>query len=156
MATTLFALHLGASPTTAGAMLTLATLPVMGLVLLWRRKRPLPRPAHVARGRQGGVMALLRLPALRHTLIASGLLNIGWDIYSFLMPLYGSRIGLAPSTIGTIMSCLAVATFVVRAVLTQLVRRVRPWLLVGGAVMVAGRAHTLLSFVRSVPVLMVG
>src|SRR3954462_9471494 len=139
----------------AGAMLTLATLPVIGLVLLWRRKRPLPRPAHVARARQGGVMALLRLPALRHTLIASGLLNIGWDIYSFLMPLYGSRIGLAPSTIGTIMACFAVAPFVVRAVLTQLVRSVRQWLLIGGAMMVAGCAYILFPFVQSVPLLMV-
>ena len=32
----------------AGAMLVLATLPLVALVLLWRRKRPLPRPAHVA------------------------------------------------------------------------------------------------------------
>jgi MFS family permease len=138
----------------AGAMLTLATLPVMGLVLLWRRKRPLPRPAHVARGRQGGVMALLRLPALRHTLIASGLLNIGWDIYSFLMPLYGSRIGLAPSTIGTIMSCFALATFVVRAVLTQLVRSLRQWLLIATAMTLAGTTYMLFPLVESVPLLM--
>ena len=139
----------------AGAMLVLATLPLVALVLLVLRKRPLPRPAHVARERHGGVMALLRLPVLRHTLIASGLLNIGWDIYSFLMPLYGSRIGLAPSTIGTIMSCFAVATFVVRAVLTQLVRSVRQWLLIGGAMMVAGCAYILFPFVQSVPLLMV-
>ena len=138
----------------AGAMLTLATLPVIGLVLLWRRKRPLPRPAHVARGRQGGVMALLRLPALRHTLIASGLLNIGWDIYSFLMPLYGSRIGLAPSTIGTIMSCFALATFVVRAVLTQLVRSLRQWLLIATAMTLAGSTYMLFPLVESVPLLM--
>ncbi len=109
----------------AGAMLALALLPVVGVVLLARRKRPLPRPAHVARERAGGVAGLLRLPLLRHTLIASGLLNMGWDIYSFLMPVYGSRIGLAPGTIGVVMSCFAVATFVVRAVLTQLVRHVQ-------------------------------
>ena len=138
----------------AGAMLALALLPVIGVVLLARRKRPLPRPAHVARGRHGGVTELLRLPLLRHTLIASGLLNMGWDIYSFLMPLYGSRIGLAPGTIGVVMSCFAVATFVVRAVLTQLVRHVHQWLLIAAAMSVAGTAYFLFPLVQSVPLLM--
>ena len=138
----------------AGAMLALAMLPVIGVVLLARRKRPLPRPAHVARERAGGVMELLRLPLLRHTLIASGLLNMGWDIYSFLMPLYGSRIGLAPGTIGVVMSCFAVATFVVRAVLTQLVRHVHQWLLIAAAMTVAGTAYFLFPLVQSVPLLM--
>jgi len=138
----------------AGAMVTLATLPVIGLVLLARRTRPLPRPAHVARGVHGGVMELLRLPALRHTLIASGLLNVGWDIYSFLMPLYGSRIGLAAGTIGVVMACFAVATFLVRAVLTQLVRRLRQWLLIASAMTLAGIAYLLFPFVQSVPLLM--
>ena len=138
----------------AGAMLTLAGLPLIGVGLLWQRKRPLPRPAHVARERHGGVLGLLRVPALRHTLIASGLLNIGWDIYSFLMPLYGSRIGLAPSTIGTIMSCFALATFVVRAVLTQLVRSLRQWLLIATAMTLAGTTYMLFPLVQSVPLLM--
>src|SRR3954465_10864099 len=35
----------------SGAMLVLATLPLVALVLLVLRKRPLPRPAHVARER---------------------------------------------------------------------------------------------------------
>ena len=138
----------------AGAMLALAMLPVVGVVLLARRKRALPRPAHVARERHGGVLQLLRLPMLRHTLIASGLLNMGWDIYSFLMPLYGSRIGLAPGTIGVVMSCFAVATFVVRAVLTQLVRHVQQWVLIATAMLVAGTAYFLFPVVQSVPLLM--
>ena len=138
----------------AGAMLALAMLPVIGAVLLARRKRPLPRPVHVARGRHGGLAELFRLPLLRHTLIASGLLNMGWDIYSFLMPIYGSRIGLEPGTIGVVMSCFAVATFVVRAVLTQLVRHVHQWLLIASAMLVAGTAYFLFPLVQSVPLLM--
>jgi MFS family permease len=138
----------------AGAMLSLAVLPVVALVLLWRRKRPLPRPAHGARRGGGGVLELLRVPALQYTLIASGLLNMGWDIYSFLMPVYGNRIGLAAGTIGIIMSTFAFATFVVRAVLTQLVRHVRPWVLISSAMTVAGVAYFLFPFVESVPLLM--
>jgi len=136
------------------AMLILGALPVVALVALWRRKRPLPRPAHGPRERTGTVLDLLRVPALQHTLIASGLLNMGWDIYSFLMPVYGSQLGLTAGTIGVIMSTFALATFVVRAVLTQLVRHVRPWFLISSAMTVAGIAYLLIPFVHSVPLLM--
>jgi len=136
------------------AMLALAFLPLVALVLLWRRRQPLPRPTHAPLPRGGGVMDLLRVAALRHTLVASGVLAMGWDIYSFLMPVYGQRIGLAPATIGIIMSSFAVATFAVRAVLTQLVRHVRPWLLIGSAMMLAGTAYLLFPFVESVGLLM--
>lgn len=138
----------------AGAMLMLAALPLVALVLVWRRKRPLPRPAHAPRKGGTGVLDLLRVPALQYTLVASGLLNMGWDIYSFLMPVYGSRIGLSASTIGIIMSTFALATLVVRAVLTQLVRHVRPWVLISTALTVSGVAYLLFPFVQSVPLLM--
>ena len=137
-----------------GAMLLLAMFPVIALVLLWRRKRPLPRPERVPREHNARVLDLLRLPALRYTFIASGLLNMGWDIYSFLMPIYGSRIGLAAGTIGIIMASFALATFVVRALLTLIVRRIRQWLLIASAMTLAGFAYLLFPFVHSVPLLM--
>jgi MFS family permease len=138
----------------AGAMLSLAAFPVIALVMLARRKRPLPRPERVARERQTGVLDLLRVPVLRYTLIASGLLNMGWDIYGFLMPLYGSRIGLSAGTIGVVMSTFALATFVVRAALTVLVRRVHHWTLISSAMAVAALAYVMFPFVHSVPLLM--
>jgi len=136
----------------AGAMLALAIFPVIALVMLARRKRPMPRPEHT-RSRSSGVLDLLRLPSLRHTLIASALLNMGWDIYGFLMPLYGHRIGLTAGAIGIVMSTFALATFTVRAILTQLVRRVRHWVLIGSAMALAGGAYLLFPFVSSVPLL---
>src|SRR5947207_2953934 len=170
MTTTLFALHLGASELTVGVLLALfAVLPMLlsvtagriidrlgprRPVMLARRKRPLPRPERVPRERHAGVLDLLRVPALRYTLIASGLLNMGWDIYGFLMPLYGSRIGLAAGTIGVVMSTFALATFVVRAALTMLVQRVHHWTLISSAMAVAALAYVLFPFVHSVPLLM--
>jgi MFS family permease len=138
----------------AGAMLMLAVFPVIALVMLARRKRPLPRPERVPRGRHTGILDLLRLPSLRYTLIASGLLNMGWDIYGFLMPLYGSRLGLAAGTIGAVMSTFALATFVVRAALTMLVRQVHHWTLISSAMALAALAYVLFPFVDSVPLLM--
>ena len=136
----------------AGAMLALAVFPVIALVMLARRKRPLPRPERV-RLRSSGVLDLLRLPTLRYTLIASGLLNMGWDIYGFLMPLYGHRIGLTAGTIGIVMSTFALATFTVRALLTQLVRHVHHWVLISSAMALAGAAYLLFPFVSSVALL---
>jgi MFS family permease len=137
----------------AGAMLTLALFPVIALVLLGWRKRPLPRPERYPHAQHGSVLELLRVAGLRHTFIVSGLLAMGWDLYSFLMPLYGSRIGLAAGTIGVVMSSFAVATFVVRLFMTLLVRRVRQWLLITSAMTLAGTAYLLFPFVQSVPLL---
>ena len=138
----------------AGAMLVLAVFPVAALILLSRRKRALPRPERAPHTRHGGVLELLRLPGLRHTFVVSGLLAMGWDLYSFLMPLYGSRIGLAAGTIGAVMSTFALATFVVRFSMTMLVKRVRQWVLIASAMTVAGVAYLLFPFVQSVPLLM--
>ena len=64
--------------------------------------------------KRAGVLDLLRIPQLRNTFIVSLLLAMGWDLYTFLIPLYGARLGLAATTIGIIMSTFAVATFAVR------------------------------------------
>jgi MFS family permease len=138
----------------AGAMLLLAAFPMAALVLLWRRLQPLPRPERVLHAQRTGVFDLLRVPGLRHTFIVSGLLAMGWDLYTFLIPLYGSRIGLSAGTIGLVMSTFALATFVVRLFMTMLVRRVQQWLLIACAMTVAGCAYLLFPFVHSVPLLM--
>jgi MFS family permease len=138
----------------APAMLVLAVFPVIALVLLWARKQPLPRPERLPHAGRAGVLELLRLPGLRHTFIVSGLLAMGWDLYTFLIPLYGSRIGLAAGTIGLVMSTFAIATFVVRLFMTVLVKRVRQWLLISSAMTLAGCAYLLFPFVESVPLLM--
>jgi MFS family permease len=69
------------------------------------------------------------------------------------MPLYGHRIGLTAATIGIVMSTFALATFTVRAILTQLVRHVRHWVLIGSAMALAGTAYLLFPFVNSVALL---
>jgi MFS family permease len=79
---------------------------------------------------------------------------MGWDLYSFLMPLYGARLGFAAATIGTIMATFAIATFVVRLAMPALVKRLRSWQVIVSALGVAGASYTLFPFVASVPLLM--
>lgn len=137
------------------AFLLLALFPAAGTVLLVWKRPPLP-PGHGARERQAGhrVTDLLREPQLRAAFIFSGVLAMGWDLYSFIVPVYGSHIGLSASTIGAIMGAFALATFIVRMAMPALSRRLREWTVVGAALLISGFAYTLFPFVVQVPLLM--
>src|SRR5688572_14365525 len=95
----------------APAFLVLASFPALACIVLAMRKKPLPRPEAGVQSKRSGVLDLLRIRGLRHTFIVSLLLAMGWDLYTFLIPLYGARIDLAAGTIGAIMSTFALATF---------------------------------------------
>ena len=138
----------------AQAMLALALFPAVAFALVWLRKRPLPQPAAVARGMRSNVFDLLRIKQMRNTFVVSVLLAMGWDLYTFLIPLYGARIGLAATTIGVIMSTFAIATFTVRLTMPYLVKRLRQWVVMSSALAVAGSAYLLFPFVSSVALLM--
>jgi predicted MFS family arabinose efflux permease len=137
----------------ARAFLLLAVFPVIAMILLWARGRPLPRPERPPAGAAQGVLELLRIPQLRHTLIVSAVLAMGWDLYTFLIPLYGASINLPASTIGAIMSTFAVATLVVRMVMPMLVGRIRQWTVITSALAVSGASYLVFPFVSQVPFL---
>jgi len=139
----------------ASAFLVLALFPAIAIVLLWRRRRPLPRPLRSAgEGKSTNVFDLLRIAGLRNTFIVSSLLAMGWDLYTFLIPLYGARIGLAATTIGLILSTFALATFAVRLFMPLVVKRLQRWMVIVAALGVSGTAYLLFPFVSSVPLLM--
>jgi MFS family permease len=138
----------------AQAFLVLALFPAVALVLLWLRKRPLPRPDHVPLAARAGVLDLLQIPGLRHTFFVSLLLATGWDLYTFLIPLYGARIGLSAAAIGVILSTFAVATFAVRLSMPLLVKRLRQWVVIATALGVSGSCYLLFPFATTVPPLL--
>jgi len=131
------------------AFLILALFPAAALVTLWRDKRPMPRPERVARHERARLLDLFGLPHLRSTFIVSGILATGWDLYSFLMPLYGAQLHLEAGTIGIIM-----ATFVVRLAMSMLIRRLRQWLIITAAMCVAGASYLLVPLAASAAPLM--
>lgn len=138
----------------ARAFLVMGSFPAAALALLLLRRRPLPRPERGPQQKTGGVLDLLRIRELRHTLIVSSLLAMGWDLFNFLIPLYGASLGLSAVTIGAILSSFAVATFTVRLSMPLLVRRLKPWALIFSALLVSGLAYLLFPFVDRVPLLM--
>src|SRR5688500_9761193 len=79
---------------------------------------------------------------------------MGWDLSTFLMPIYGVRLGLAAITIGLIMSTFALATFAVRLAMPLFVRRLDQWRVMSFALALAGAAYLVFPLVASVPLLL--
>ena len=132
----------------------LLAFPLVPLIVLALNRPPLPRAKErKAEAERTQVMDLLRSPALRHVIIASGLLSMAWDLYAFVVPIYGSRIGLSASTIGTVMGSFALATFGVRLLLPLLIRRVNPWHVIIVALSVAALVYCLFPLFTSVSLL---
>ena len=138
------------------AFLLLAAFPAAGLCVLYLKRAGLPT-GHTARAEVTGdrhVADLLREPRLRAAFVASALLAMGWDLYTFAIPIYGSAAGLSASTIGVVMGSFAAATFSVRLVMPLLARRLREWTVVALAMLISGTAYSMFPFVTQVPLLM--
>jgi predicted MFS family arabinose efflux permease len=138
----------------AAAFAVLAVFPAAAFVLLFTRKRPLPRPEHVPRAKRARVLDLLRIPGLRQTFWVSLLLATGWDLYTFLIPLYGARIGLSAASIGVILSTFALATFTVRLAMPLLIKVLRQWVIIFSALAISGTCYLAFPLAQSVPPLL--
>jgi MFS family permease len=137
------------------AYLFLAAPPAIGLALLLARRADLPaRHAAAAAAGERSVADLFREPRLRAAFAFSGLLATGWDLYAFVLPIHGTRIGLSASTIGIVMGSFAAATFGVRLVMPALAARLRPWTVVTAALAISGSAYLMFPFVTQVALLM--
>jgi MFS family permease len=126
------------------AFLLLAVPPAAGTaLLLYRRGVPPPVAEHRLGTGARSVADLLRNPRLLPVFLFSGLLASGWDLYTFVIPIYGTQIGLSASTIGIVMASFALATFVVRLFMPSMARRLSPWAVISTALAVAGTAYAL-------------
>ena len=92
---------------------------------------------------------LWRIPVLRNTFIASGIISSAWDLFQFYLPVYGYAIGLSASAIGTVLGVFALATFIIRFTLPYLIRRSREAEILAYAIFVAAFAFVLFPFFKS-------
>jgi predicted MFS family arabinose efflux permease len=137
------------------AFLLLAAFPAVALAALAAARLPLPGP----RPRSGppagrNVFELLADRGLRKVLIVSATSNMTWDLFVFLLPIYGTTIGLTASTIGLVLGTFGAAIFAVRIALPFLARRFREWDLLAAALLIACAVFVALPLVASVPLLM--
>lgn len=137
--------HLGFR--TAFALLALATL---GAAWLLRQGPLVPGQRADERRAPARVTELLQEPALRAVLVVSGLLAAGWDLFTFLVPLYGARIGLSASAIGLVAGGFGVGSAIVRLALPWLLRRVNEWKLIAAALGLSAIGYFVMPFCTGV------
>ena len=133
----------------------LALLPIIPIFMFLTGRPGLPATAGAAMPdtRAGKVLDLVSDPVLRRVYIASGLLSMGWDLFNFVIPIYGRSIGLSASTIGSILGVFAAATFVVRLSMPFYVRRLSAWSTLVFSLVGSGATFVLFPIAESVPVL---
>lgn len=128
---------------------------VATLLLIRHRKHVISRHhraiAHTPEKHEG---SLLRIPAMLRIFVVSGLLSMCWDLYTFVMPIHGSGIGLSASTIGLILGSFGSAIFVFRLILPWIVHRFNERKLLIAAMVLTGCMLALIPLVKSVPLLM--
>lgn len=151
-------------PTSAGLMIdgaghratfvVFSALGLAALALLWSRRGRFTHTPHApARSGRRSAMELLRDAELRRVFIVTGLLASAWDLFVFVVPIYGTSIGLSASTIGLILGSFALATFAIRVALPWISRHVREWPMITTTMAVACLAYVLFPLVRTVPLL---
>lgn len=137
------------------AFAVLAIIPLLAVAAI--ASLALPWPGARAKSEDHadhGSFALMKSPPIRNVLIANGILAMGWDVFNFMIPIYGTRQGFSASTIGSIIGAFAMATFCVRLVMPWLVAHLRPWQTITGAMSIACIAYALFPLADSAPLLM--
>lgn len=99
------------------------------------------------------ITELLALPALRRILLVNAFLSGAWDTHLFVVPIFGTAIGLSATTIGIILASFSAATFIIRLALPLIQTRVRAWTLARSAILIAAIDFSLYPFFRDVNIL---
>ncbi|HEX5639782.1 MAG TPA: MFS transporter [Burkholderiaceae bacterium] len=126
----------------------------LGLLLVQRARLPQPPPRRDDQ-LAGNPFELFRVAEVRHVLIVSGLISMAWDLQTFMIPVYGTSVGLSATQIGMIIGAFAAATFVIRLAMPALSRRYREWQVLVFTLVTSGFAYGLMPLFDSMIPLMV-
>lgn len=133
----------------ARTFLALAVPLIPATALAVTSRRWLPEVRVKSESASGGALDLLRIAPLRNTLIAGGIVATAWDVYQFLMPIYGRAIDLSATAIGVVMSAFGISIILVRIVLPSIVRRTGEAQMLTYAMFIACVAFFLFPFFQS-------
>ena len=143
--------HVGCAATFA-ALCWLPLLAIAGLAanMLAVPATPKPVPSEARKG----LFDLLSHGELRYVFLTTSLTAMGWDLYTFVVPIYGTRAGLSATRIGMVIASFALATFVVRLAMPAMARRFTPWQVLRGALMISAGVYFLFPLTHQTAVLM--
>jgi predicted MFS family arabinose efflux permease len=139
----------------ARTFLVLALLPALALALLGAGRQAAPPALPALSLAKPRLVDLLRHAPLRAVLVVSALLSMGWDLFTFMMPMHGDRIGLSASTIGLVMGAFGAGTFVVRLFIPILSRTFSEWQVLAAALALTALVYLVFPLSEAVPVMLV-
>jgi predicted MFS family arabinose efflux permease len=119
--------------------------------------RPVDVPPHAVLGLPGGrrrLADLFRNRTLRYVFLASGVLSPAWDLFTFVVPIHGSQIGLSATEIGMVLGAFGAAIFAVRLVVPLILDRVSEWQMLTLAMLSTGVTYFAFPLVHGMPLLL--
>ncbi|MES2482855.1 MAG: MFS transporter [Pseudomonadota bacterium] len=131
------------------AFLAMAVLALTALTLLRRGPKRVEPPV-VSRDTRSGLAGMLRHPPLRAALVVGALMTMGWDLFSFLLPLHGARSGLSATAIGIVVGAFGAGSFSVRVAIPRLMRSFDEWRLMALAMGATAVCYLVFPFLTSV------
>ncbi|MFD6432136.1 MFS transporter [Streptomyces venezuelae] len=108
--------------TSALALLVSAAVAAVSLGSLWRIEHKRPRSAAPARAERVPVLGILRTRGVPAGIFISLAVLSATDILTAYLPVVGEHRGIAPATVGLLLSLRAAATIACRLVMTPLIR----------------------------------
>ena len=130
--------------------LLVSVLPLIPLVIVALNKLRLPAVPHAdASPGKRKVFDLFRDRRMRWVFAVTTLLAMAWDLYQFVMPIYGTQVGLSASRIGLVMGAFSAATFLIRLALPAIVRHMSPWAMLSTALLLAAVMFSIFPFISS-------
>ena len=129
----------------AAACLVAASQSAIAVVLLLVWGHAYPPGGSAQPHAPGANTGLLDRDVVR-MLVVSAMVQLGYDLFQFYLPIYAHSIGLSASAIGTILGLVFVAALVIRGVLPVLVKKLREAVILTAAMFIAAAAFILLPF----------
>lgn len=105
--------------------------------------------------RKHGVFELFKLTEVRNVLLASALVSMAWDLQAFMIPVYGTEIGLDAVAIGWLLSTFSICTFAVRVFMPILSNLFKEWSIILFVLISAGVTYLIFPFTTSLTLLFI-
>ncbi len=131
------------------AFAVMGVFALLALTLL-RRGPQRSEPPSAPRDTRGGVAGMLRHRPLRAALAVGALMTMGWDLFTFLLPLHGARNGLSATAIGVVVGAFGAGSFSVRMAIPRLMRIFDEWRLLALAMAATALCYLAFPFLNSV------
>ncbi|HVK93947.1 MAG TPA: MFS transporter [Noviherbaspirillum sp.] len=131
------------------AYMAFAGLPLCALVFIafsqLKKIRLHAQPADA----HSSALGLLRDVRIRRIYMVGILLASAWDLFTFVLPIHGTRSGFSASTIGLILGCFSAATFLVRLLMPWYARRYSEWQVLTSALVLAALCYVLFPLIHA-------